>query len=106
VRTTAPSSAVFTRVFSSIAMPCASRTPTVPVASPSRSRSRSGSARVATITVPSAGRPASTPPASRSASWKTAITCGVSTGLLVRIPWPGGAIRTNDFTGVPFFSEP
>lgn len=98
--------AVFTRVFSSIAIPSASGTPTVPERKPSASRICCGSELVFTISVPLAARPAATSNERARASWKTATTCGLSIGLLVRISRSPGQKRTNDLTGVPFFSEP
>src|SRR5581483_8793039 len=55
---TAPSIAVFTRVFSSTAIASASIVPTVPASSSSRSRRSTGVAAVLTITVPSSASPA------------------------------------------------
>ena len=97
---------MFTRVFSSTAIPSASSTATVPDRTPSLSRTSSGDDRVFTISVPVGLRPAATSRTRASASWKTATTCGVSIGLLVRSSWSAGQKRTNDFTGEPFFSEP
>jgi len=61
---------------------------------------------VLTINVPVGPRPAATSSERARASWKTATTCGFSIGLLVRISRSAGPKRTNDFSGVPFFSEP
>ena len=104
--TTAPSIAVFTRVRSSTAMPSASSVATVADSNPSVRRIVSGEEVVLTITVPPGARPATEAGESARAAWKIAISCGVSTGLLTRIARPASQKRTNDFTGVPFFSEP
>ena len=56
--------------------------------------------------VPVGPSPAATASEEASASGKTATTWGVSIGLLVRTSRSAGQSRTNDFTGVPFFSEP
>ena len=97
---------MFGRVSSSTAIPSASTTVTVPDLRPISSRTASHVEVVFTMIVPVGASPAATFPERASASWKTATTCGLSTGLLVRISRSGAQKRRNDLTGVPFFSDP
>ena len=103
----APIITMFTREPVAMATSIASIPPTFPPSSFRKSRASDGVLRVFRITTVFPGTaPAVTGTDFASASWKIARTCGSSTGLLIRTCWSPSQIRTNDLTGVPFFSEP